>query len=67
MEPIFKKRKKSYWEITQHISCGFIKEEEKNKRFIKMVQKKGRECEGGIVLNGGKWNYYGKGKNTRYI
>jgi hypothetical protein len=26
----------------------------KKKRFIKMVQKKRRECEGGIVLNGGK-------------
>ncbi len=67
MEPILIKRKKSYWEITQHISCGFIKEEEKNKRFIKWYKKKGRECEGGIVLNGGKWNYYGREENTRYI
>ncbi len=51
VEPILIKRKKSYREVLQHKSCGFINEGKK--RFIKMVQKQ-RECEGGIVLNGGK-------------
>jgi hypothetical protein len=46
VEPILIKRKKSYWEITQHISCGFIKEEEKNKRFIKWYKKKGENVKG---------------------
>ena len=36
--------------------------EGKKKRFIKMVQKKGRECEGGIVLNGGKYKLLWQGK-----
>ncbi len=45
VEPILIKRKKSYWEITQHISCGFIKEEEK-KTVYKMVQKKGENVKG---------------------
>ena len=34
----------------------------KKKTFYKNGTKKERECEGGIVLNGGKWNYYGRGK-----
>jgi hypothetical protein len=39
-------------ELHNTISCGFIKEEKKT--FYKKMVQKGRECEGGIVLNGGK-------------
>ena len=39
----------------------------KKKTVYKNGTKKGRECEGEIVLNGGKWNYYGKGEHTLYL
>ena len=34
----------------------------KKKTDYKNGTKKGRECEGGLVVNGEKLNYYGRGK-----
>ncbi len=39
----------------------------KKKTDYKNGTKKGRECEGGLVVNGGKWNYYGRGKHTLHL
>jgi hypothetical protein len=53
VEPILIKRKRSNCEV-----FGFIKKENK---FYKNGTKKGRECEGGLVLKGGKMKLLWKG------